>query len=198
MAAVSEWIVREYFEAQGFLVQQPRKYVVAARSKRIEEEIDLVVFNPHAQQHETREDLLWRGTDLRKIKRAVVGVRGWHTDRFSVTTLKLSPEILRFAEADVVRQAEQLLGEGPVAKILCAPDLPASGRLRQETLDYLHDKGVDGIILFRNMLLELTSHVEANRSYEKSDLLQVLRILKNYGLLKDSQMELFGRKRKRK
>jgi hypothetical protein len=38
-----------------------------------------------------------------------------------------------------------------------------------------------------------------NRNYGKSDLLQVIRVLKNYQLFKDPQMELFrtGRRSKR-
>ena len=39
---------------------------------------------------------------------------------------------------------------------------------------------------------------EANRNYQKSDLLQVIRILKNYELIREPQLELFkarGRKR---
>ena len=32
MASVNEWIVREYLEALGFLVRQPRKYQVMARA----------------------------------------------------------------------------------------------------------------------------------------------------------------------
>jgi hypothetical protein len=33
MSAIDEGIVREYFEQNGFLVRQPRKYQVAARRK---------------------------------------------------------------------------------------------------------------------------------------------------------------------
>ena len=32
MASVSEWIVREYFEQQGYLVIQPCKYFVDRKS----------------------------------------------------------------------------------------------------------------------------------------------------------------------
>jgi hypothetical protein len=39
--------------------------------------------------------------------------------------------------------------------------------------------------------------VATNRNYVKSDLLQTLRLLKNYDLLKDPQMELKLRSRKR-
>jgi hypothetical protein len=40
--------------------------------------------------------------------------------------------------------------------------------------------------------------VRTNRNYQKSDLLQVLRLLKNYELLKEPQMELKLRHRNRK
>ena len=54
MSAIDEGIVREYFEQNGFLVRQPRKYQVAARRKTGDEEVDLVVFNP-AWQRGTRK-----------------------------------------------------------------------------------------------------------------------------------------------
>ena len=48
MSAVDESIVREYFEAHGFLVCQRRKYVVQARQKTADEEINLIVLNPRS------------------------------------------------------------------------------------------------------------------------------------------------------
>ena len=42
MSAIDEGIVREYFEQNGFLVRQARKYQVVARQKAAEEEIDLM------------------------------------------------------------------------------------------------------------------------------------------------------------
>jgi hypothetical protein len=41
------------------------------------------------------------------------------------------------------------------------------------------------------MLSDLINHIETNRNYQKSDLLQVIRILKNYDLFATPQMELF-------
>ena len=38
---------------------------------------------------------------------------------------------------------------------------------------------------------------EINRNYQKSDLHQIIRILKNYGFLREPQMELFKVKRRR-
>ena len=46
--------------------------------------------------------------------------------------------------------------------------------------------------LFRAMLLDLLDKIETNQNYTKSDTLQVMRILKNYDLLKDTQMDLLA------
>jgi hypothetical protein len=40
------------------------------------------------------------------------------------------------------------------------------------------------------MLLDLLDKIETNQNYTKSDTLQVMRILKNYDLLKDTQLDL--------
>jgi hypothetical protein len=56
----------------------------------------------------------------------------------------------------------------------------------------LKEKGVDGILSFRAMLLDLIEKIDANRNYGKSDTLQVIRLLKNYDLLKDAQLDLLS------
>ena len=43
----------------------------------------------------------------------------------------------------------------------------------------------------------LIGEIEVNRNYQKSDLLQVIRILKNYDFFKEPQLELFRTKRKK-
>jgi len=196
MSTVNEWIVREYFELLGYLVSQPRKYVVPGRQKKADEEVDLIVFNPRVKEHKVPGALEWTTQDLKSVSRAVVGVRGWHTERFSVSTFEKTPDILRFAEADSTRIAARLLGSSSMARILCLPRLPASGELRGKTIKVLQEKGINGVISFRTMLLELVLNVDVNKNYGKSDLLQIIRLLKNYDLLKDAQMELFGKKRR--
>ena len=196
MSAVNEAIVREYFESLGCLVRQPRKYQVSARPKHIEEEVDLLVVNPAAEEQPFPQDVLWGARELQKVSRAIVGVRGWHTERFSPAVIALSPEIFRFADGGAFKNAVRDLGSGPVAKVLCIPDIPTSGPLREKAQDLFRSKGIDGVILFRTMLRELADYVDSNKNYEKSDLLQTIRILKNYDLLKDAQMELFRRKKK--
>ncbi|MBT3294190.1 MAG: hypothetical protein HN919_07775 [Verrucomicrobia bacterium] len=197
MSAVSEWIVREYFEGLGYLVNQPRKHTVPGRQKRAAEEIDLVVCNPLVHEQQLSGQMMWTRADLAGVARAIVAVRGWHTERFYPSTFEQTPDILRFVEDEALSFAEELLGSGPVAKVLCLPRLPASGDLKDQAMLLLREKGIDGVISFETMLTDLIARVDINRNYEKSDLLQTIRILKNYGLLKDSQLDLFEKRRKR-
>jgi hypothetical protein len=47
------------------------------------------------------------------------------------------------------------------------------------------------------MLANLIERVEPNRNYQRSDLLQTLRVLKNYGFFREAQLELFKPRRRR-
>ena len=89
-------------------------------------------------------------------------------------------------------ESERVGGEeDDLLKVLVLPGLPTENPYREQSMELLKEKGVDGIISFRSMLLDILARVEINRNYQKSEILQVLRILKNYDLLSDPQMELF-------
>ncbi len=197
MSAVSETIVREYFELHGFLVRQHRKYI--AQTRREEDDIDFFVLNPLAQKRTGQQPFELASGDLEFVERAIVVVKGWHTETFSSARLASTPEIFRFVGTKVFQQAAKVFGEnGAPLKILIVPALPQSAEAREESIAVLRAKGVDAVIPFRSMLADLVSRTEANRNYQKSDLLQVIRILKNYDFFKDPQMELFKSKRRKK
>ena len=198
MAAVNEWIAREYFEMLGYLVCQPRKYTVPGRQKKASEEVDLVVLNTSVLEQKLPEALVWSTKDLAGVARAVVAVRGWHTERFYASTFEQTPDILRFVETESLQYAAQILGTDDMAKVLCLPRLPAGGELKEQSIAFLKEKGIDGVISFRTMLGELVLRVETQKNYEKSDLLQIIRLMKNYDLLREPQLELFGKKRRRR
>jgi hypothetical protein len=77
-----------------------------------------------------------------------------------------------------------------LTKILVLPSLPTAEPFRSQSVELLKQHGVDAILSFRAMLLDLLDKIEINQNYSKSDTLQVMRLLKNYDLLKDSQMDL--------
>jgi hypothetical protein len=193
MSAVSEAIAREYFEMLGYLVCQPRKYSMSGRQKTASEEVDLVVLNPALTEMRLPQNVVWSTEDFAGVPRAVVAIRGWHTERFYSSTFEQAPDLLRFVEADSLKFAATFLGRDDMAKVLCLPRLPASGELKAKTIEFVRQKGLDGVISFSTILAELIRRVEINRNYDKSDILQMIRLFKNYDLLKDPQMELFGR-----
>ena len=82
-------------------------------------------------------------------------------------------------------------------KILVVPALPQIARTREESIALLRSKGVDAVIPFYAMLADLIDQIEVNRNYQKSDLLQIIRILKNYDFFKEPQLELFRPKRRK-
>ncbi len=195
MAAVSETIVREYFELHGFLVRQQRKFV--APSRREDEEVDFYVLNPRPAGQGAGLPFVLFSSDLAGISRAVVVVKGWHTETFSSAVLANAPEIFRFVEPAVFQQATRAFGaDGPVTKILVVPALPQEREAQEKSIALLRAKGVDAVIPFRTMLGDLIDQIEVNRNYQKSDLLQVIRILKNYDFFKERQLELFKPKRR--
>jgi hypothetical protein len=195
MSAVSETIVREYFELHEFLVRQHRKYI--AQTKR-DDDIDFFVLNPRPQPRPGDQPFVLASADLPFIERAVVVVKGWHTETFSSARLASTPEIFRFVEPKVFQQAVRVFGkDGAPLKILVVPALPHEARARDESIALLRSKGIDAVIPFRTMLVDLVAHIEVNRNYQKSDLLQMIRILKNYDFFKEPQLELFKSRRRR-
>lgn len=197
MSSVSEAIVREYFELHEFLVRQHRKYIV--QTKHEEDDIDFFVLNPRAQKRESELPFVLESAELAFIERAIVAVKGWHTETFSSARIASTPELFRFVSARVFAQAARVFGESASAvKILVIPTLPQGEEARAESIKLLRAKGIDAVIPFSTMLADLVEKIEVNRNYQKSDLLQMIRILKNYDFLKEPQLELFKPKRKRK
>jgi hypothetical protein len=197
MSSVSETIVREYFELHEFLVRQHRKYI--AQTKREEDDIDFFVLNPRPQKREGELPFVLTSAEIQSIDRAIVAVKGWHTETFSSARIANTPEIFRFVGTKVFQGATRVFGENAsTLKILVIPTLPQGEQSRAESIALLRSKGIDAVIPFRTILADLVSKIEVNRNYQKSDLLQMVRILKNYDFFKEPQLELFKSKRKKR
>ena len=195
MSAVSETIVREFFELHGFLVRQHRKHTV--RTPQEEGGVDFLVVNPKPSLSAEPLPLVLEAEDLPRLNRALVVVKGWHTETFSASRLSQARRIFRFVGPAALKQATRSLGEGPITRILVVPSLPIDEEQRNQSLDIMRANGVEAVIPFHTLLTSLIASVEVNRDYQKSDLLQVLRILKTYELFRDPQLELFKSRRPR-
>lgn len=196
MSAVSETIVREYFELHGFFVRQQRKFIAPSRHE--DDEIDLYTLNPHYTPGAPLPFVLG-SADLPGVARALVVVKGWHTETFSPGLLTNAPEIFRFVEPAAFEHATKSFGgEGPLTKLLVVPALPSGEEARTQSIELLRAKGIDAVIAFHTMLADLIAAIEVNRNYQKSDLLQIIRILKNYGFFREPQLDLFEPARKKR
>ena len=203
MAGFDENLVREYFELNGFLVRQLHKYQVHSRRKRDEEEIDLLVQNPGWKPTEQKPGFQLFANDLPLVRRAIVAVMGWHTSRLTPSMLKSGSKIHDFLRKEVIDVANEFFSgyedpalEGDTAqeglmRVLVLPSLPASDPLRSESIKQLQEHGVDAILTFPSILENLLHKVETNLSYQKSDVLQMIRLLKIYDMVKSPQGELF-------
>jgi hypothetical protein len=195
MSAISETIVREYFELHEFLVRQHRKYINQTRGEEEDDDIDFFVLNPHSPAAVPPPFVL-TSPDLASISQAVVIVKGWHSETFTAGRLAHLPEIFSFVQAKVFQQAARAFGrEGPLLKILVVPALPQDAPARDQSIALLRSKGIDAVLPFRTMLADLVAATQVNRNYQKSDLLQIIRILKNYDFFREPQMELFKTRR---
>jgi|TARA_B110000977_G_scaffold73428_1_gene99405 hypothetical protein len=199
MASFDEDIVREYFELNGFFARQLRKHSVHSRKKATEETVDLLVHNPSAPSDAPEPNFQLFSSDMVAIRQAIVVVHGWQQTRVTPAILKSPARLLEFlkkgvlSQADVLFEVEEGLLEDVAAyrKILVLPGLPTAEPQRNECLELFKAQGVDGVIAFSTILEDLLRHVEVNHSYHKSELLQLVRVLKVYDMVQAPQMRLF-------
>lgn len=197
MSAVSEQIVREYFEQQGFLVRELRKSVAPGDALRSAASADFAVFNPAASRNPADLPFELRGEFVARIRQAVVLVLGWHTTRIYAQTVGKRSEIGKFVDRVTSPGSGSGLAAGGTLKLLVAPGLPTK-QAGERAVAALKERGVDGVLPFDLLLGELVGRVEVNRNYTRSDLLQTLRLLKIYRLLRDPQLEFFAKRRGRR
>ena len=128
-------------------------------------------------------------------------VKAWHSSRFTPAILRSGTKVFDFLKKDVLSKVndyfdlnEMDLGNNCDAvfkKILIIPSLPSGEPHRSESITLLKEQGIDGIISFATILESLIKSIEINHSYQKSDLLQLIRILKIYDMIKEPQMTFF-------
>src|SRR5215831_18981157 len=159
MAAISETIVREYFELHEFLVRQYRKHVAPAG--REDDDIDFLVINPQPHPHSAELPFALSSADLRFVERAIVVIKAWHTEIFSPALLTNAPELFRFLEKKTFQRMVREFGQaGRLLKILVLPRLPQDAEARDQSISTLRSKGIDAVLSFRTMLAELVAQVE--------------------------------------
>ncbi len=197
MAGLNDAVVRDFFELHGFFVRQPRKFLSPSRGE--EEEVDFLVSNPRPQPVPGDWPFELSSEWIPSIAQAVVLVKAWHGDTFTTNLLERVADHFRCLEPAALQPLQRsLAGDAPLTKLLILPGLPQGAEARAQSVEWLRARGIDAVLPFRVLLADLIRSIEAHRSYERSDFLQALRVLKLYGLFREPQLELFKPARRRR
>ena len=194
MAGINTEIVREYFELKGFFVRVLKKSVLTGSERDDISTIDMACWNSsHPEKSDSKLPFVLNSTDALKISKAIVIIRGWHTEIFSPSVVAAFFQGFQFSELDSSRVSRELFNEKDFSRILVIPLLPQNPELRNRSIDLLKEKNVTHVLEFKTVLSELIDEAQINRNYQESEILQMLRILKRYDCLKGKQLELFTR-----
>lgn len=198
MDGLEEIIAREYFEQNGFLVRRVSTPWPAQRKKQPEGS-DLMVVRCAAQPPERPPGFFLFSSELPLLRQAVILIRGWHALR-SPPIPRTSAQIHRFITQTVMKtfvEKENLLNEPPNdvtgwLKILLLPHLPTAEPFRTQIVEILQAARVGGVISFRAMLSDLVGRAELDGPADRSAVPGTIRLLRQYDLLRDSQLDLFS------
>jgi len=172
MTDVNEEIVAKYFELNGYLVYKNLKYMIKKKKSSGESDIDLAVYK------------------IDTGEKAIVEVKGWHTESFSITHFTCKDpkdyrsRIFHFLREESQEAAKAFFGSNDFKNLLVLSKLPENIEKRNKILKLLSEKRVE-VLEFKDILKFVINKTEINKNYRDSEFQQALRLLKNYNLLKD-------------
>ena len=99
MSDVNLQLVKEFFELNGFMILTNRKHQLRKIGADWEYSIELLVANLDFVEANKDPDFLLEARDLRAIPRAIVDVKGWHTEVFYPSTIEAARSFFAFTSA---------------------------------------------------------------------------------------------------
>jgi hypothetical protein len=195
MAETNTRVVREFLEASDFIVITNRKFQLQKAEPPGRYSIDLLGRNMQCAERESPLPMRLRAEHMRYIPNVIVGVKGWHSQKFSASLVDSMKELYYFVSPAALEYAREAFDGAPFKSVLVISEAPSDEDARLKMEEILGERGVDHVLEFPTILNFLISHVEVSVNYVGSDVLQLLRYLKRYGLVKGLQMDLpFKRK----
>jgi hypothetical protein len=190
MADMNTRVVREFLEANDYTVITNRKFQLQKAEPPGRHSVDLLGRNMNCSTPENPLPMRLQAEHMRHISNVIVDVKGWHSHRFSPSVLSSMKELFYFVSPPALEFARDVFGGAPFKSILVISEAPATEEIWSSMEEILREKGIDHILEFPTILSHLISHVEVSVNYTESDILQILRFLKRYGLVKGLQLEL--------
>src|SRR5574341_16035 len=171
MTDVNEEIVRVYFELKGYFVYPNLKYTVTKKGIRGDSDIELAIYN------------------LETGNKAIVEVKGWHSENFSLTYFSTTDfqnysdnRLFNFIRPEAIKKAIEFFKTDDFRKILVISKLASTQR--EDCIKLSKERGIDELIEFYEILKYVVENVVPNKNYRDSEFLQTVRLLKNYGFIK--------------
>jgi len=189
MSDVNLQLVKEFFELNGFMILTNRKHQLRKVGADWEYSIELLAANLDVVEPKKKPGFLLGPRDLKAIQRAIVDVKGWHTEVFYPSTMESARSFFAFVSPESLQYAERVFNGEPFTKVVVLSELPSNKEILERSVDVLRKNGIDHAIEFSTILKDLIMHVQINNNYTESDTLQLVRLMKRYGLVKDLQME---------
>ena len=193
MSDVNLQLVKEFFELNGFMILTNRKHQLRKIGADWEYSIELLVANLDLVESAEEPGFVLEPRDLRAIPRAIIDVKGWHSEVFYPSTIEAARKFFAFVTPESLQYASRIFKGEPFSKVIVISELPSNKEILERSIGVLRKNGIDHAIEFPTILRDLVSHVQINNNYTESDTLQLLRLMKRYGLLKDLQMEFLFR-----
>ena len=185
MPDVNETIVRHFFELNGFLVRTNVKYWVCGDRGGGDSDIDLVVLNLNPDKLNPPQDFVLTLDALAGLRQAIVETKGWHTSSFTEGLIKGTPRIFNFVRPEAIQAVrDTVLYDAEFQRILVVSRLSPQSPNREAAMKLMKDGGIDHVIEFDTVVRFIVSQVEQNKNYPDSEILQTIRLLKVYGVLR--------------
>ncbi len=184
MTDINLQLTREFFELNGFRVMTPWH---RAQSKS-ETGACLYVDRPGATADGELPFLL-APSAIERIDRAIVEVRAWHSERVYASTIDANAVLYEFAQDAPRASAADYFATEDFHTILVISELPATDKARLDAMAAAQRHGIDHILEFQTILRDLIDRIDTGTEYTGSVTLQLLRLLKRYRLVRNSQLE---------
>ncbi|MEM9157435.1 MAG: hypothetical protein AAGB46_00190 [Verrucomicrobiota bacterium] len=197
---LDEIIVSEFLEANGFFVRSMRRTRSQSKRTTKEEGVELYAKNMYFKPGGREASFLLFPSELRYVESMIVCIRGWYGDKAALASMTGSADMQKYVESNILKNVDKWFeveetdwvdGEDP-KRVLVAPVIPTQDPHRRQIAALLREKGVYGILSYKTMLLDIIDRVDTRKVYPKSELLQLIRVLKTFDLVKDSQMNFLG------
>lgn len=191
---LEEYLVREYFEINGFLVRNRTQSAGSKRRRKGRLEFDLEVIHPEPLDGPCAEFQIFT-SELKRLGAALVKVFGWDESGFTPRMLRNGKQLVDHLRKHVLKGLEPLetvkLERAAELRLWVLPGLPSVDPHRGEAVSLLRELGVDHALTFRTVLDNLAQNVDPTNDYPKSQNLRLIRLLKIFEMVSPPQMDLF-------